>query len=65
VDRRAAIELAVEAAGPGDVVLILGRGHEPTQDIGGAKIPFDDREVARAVLAGHGYPPDTTGDRGA
>ena len=64
IDRRRAIELAVGSAGPGDVVLILGRGHEPAQEIGGVKVPFDDREVARAVLAAAGGPSDTTGDRG-
>jgi UDP-N-acetylmuramoyl-L-alanyl-D-glutamate--2,6-diaminopimelate ligase len=49
-DRRAAIELAVEAAAPGDVVLVAGKGHEQGQEIGGAVLPFDDREVARDAL---------------
>jgi UDP-N-acetylmuramoyl-L-alanyl-D-glutamate--2,6-diaminopimelate ligase len=65
VDRRTAIEVAVGSARPGDVVLILGRGHEPNQEIAGAKIPFDDRDVARAVLAERNGPPDTSGDQGA
>lgn len=46
VDRRTAIELAIDAAVDGDTVLILGRGHEPYQQVGDQKIPFDDREVA-------------------
>lgn len=51
-DRRAAIALAVGAAEPDDVVLILGRGHESRQEIAGKLIPFDDRVVAReAVMA--------------
>ena len=50
VDRRAAIRRAVEAAVEGDTVLILGRGHEPFQEIGGSRIPLDDREVARQAL---------------
>jgi UDP-N-acetylmuramoyl-L-alanyl-D-glutamate--2,6-diaminopimelate ligase len=51
-DRRRAIASAVREAGPGDVVLILGKGHEKGQEIGGALLPFDDRAVARqAVLA--------------
>lgn len=50
IDRRRAIDLAIEAAEDGDVVLILGRGHEPNQDLGSEKVPFDDREVAAASL---------------
>jgi UDP-N-acetylmuramoyl-L-alanyl-D-glutamate--2,6-diaminopimelate ligase len=50
-DRRAAIALAFEAAGPGDTVVIAGKGHEQGQEFeGGRKIPFDDREVAREEL---------------
>ncbi|MGH8913566.1 MAG: UDP-N-acetylmuramoyl-L-alanyl-D-glutamate--2,6-diaminopimelate ligase [Acidimicrobiia bacterium] len=51
VDRRRAIEGAIDAAGEGDVVLILGKGHETGQEIGDRVLSFDDREVARAVLA--------------
>jgi UDP-N-acetylmuramoyl-L-alanyl-D-glutamate--2,6-diaminopimelate ligase len=51
-DRRAAIRAALESAGPGDVVVIAGKGHETYQIIGADVAPFDDREVARAVLAG-------------
>lgn len=50
IDRRRAIDLAIDSAGDGDVVLILGRGHEPNQDLGSEKVPFDDREVAAASL---------------
>jgi UDP-N-acetylmuramoyl-L-alanyl-D-glutamate--2,6-diaminopimelate ligase len=49
-DRRAAIELAVEAAVAGDLVLVAGKGHEQGQEIGGTVLPFDDREVARDAL---------------
>jgi len=49
-DRRAAIAEAVRRAGPGDVVLVAGKGHETGQEIAGVLHPFDDREVARAVL---------------
>jgi UDP-N-acetylmuramoyl-L-alanyl-D-glutamate--2,6-diaminopimelate ligase len=50
-DRRAAIELALEAARPGDTVVIAGKGHEQGQEFkGGRKIPFDDREVAGEAL---------------
>jgi UDP-N-acetylmuramoyl-L-alanyl-D-glutamate--2,6-diaminopimelate ligase len=49
-DRRRAIDLAIGAAEDGDVVLILGRGHEPEQDLGWERIPFDDRDVAAESL---------------
>jgi UDP-N-acetylmuramoyl-L-alanyl-D-glutamate--2,6-diaminopimelate ligase len=53
LDRRAAIELAIARAQPEDVVLILGRGHEATQEVAGVKTPFSDVEVARASHALH------------
>ncbi len=49
-DRRRAIERAIGAAGPGDIVLIAGKGHETYQDVAGTRHPFDDRVVAQAVL---------------
>ena len=50
-DRRAAIESAVGAAHPGDMVLIAGKGHENYQELNGVRRPFDDRLVA-ALAAG-------------
>jgi UDP-N-acetylmuramoyl-L-alanyl-D-glutamate--2,6-diaminopimelate ligase len=49
-DRARAIEHAVAAAGPGDIVLIAGKGHEPYQEVGGRQLPFDDRVVAEQCL---------------
>ncbi len=49
-DRRAAIELAVSAARPGDTILIAGKGHETYQIIGSRTIDFDDRQVAARAL---------------
>jgi UDP-N-acetylmuramoyl-L-alanyl-D-glutamate--2,6-diaminopimelate ligase len=52
-DRHAAIALAIADAGPGDVVVIAGKGHEQGQEFaGGRKIPFDDVTVAREILRG-------------
>jgi UDP-N-acetylmuramoyl-L-alanyl-D-glutamate--2,6-diaminopimelate ligase len=51
VDRRMAIARAIEIAGPDDVVLILGKGHERSQEVAGEFIPFDDRLVAQEVAA--------------
>lgn len=51
VDRRVAIERAVEAAEPGDVLVIAGKGHEQGQEFAdGVKLPFDDVTVAREAL---------------
>ncbi len=50
VDRRVAIERAIETAEAGDVVLIAGKGHETTQTVGRSVLPFDDRRVAAEAL---------------
>jgi UDP-N-acetylmuramoyl-L-alanyl-D-glutamate--2,6-diaminopimelate ligase len=53
VDRREAIERAIALAGPGDVVVIAGKGHEQGQELaGGRTVPFDDVTVAREALRG-------------
>ncbi|MGE6919952.1 bifunctional UDP-N-acetylmuramoyl-L-alanyl-D-glutamate--2,6-diaminopimelate ligase MurE/UDP-N-acetylmuramoyl-tripeptide--D-alanyl-D-alanine ligase MurF [Achromobacter kerstersii] len=50
VDRARAIMQTIWSASPDDVVLLAGKGHETYQDIGGEKLPFDDREWARLAL---------------
>jgi UDP-N-acetylmuramoyl-L-alanyl-D-glutamate--2,6-diaminopimelate ligase len=50
LERRDAIGAALDAARRGDAVLIAGKGHETTQTVGEAVLPFDDREVARTRL---------------
>ena len=54
-DRRAAIAMAVAEAGPGDIVLIAGKGHEKVQVTREGTRPFDDVEVAHQVLQEAGY----------
>ena len=55
VDRREAILAALREAGPGDLVIIAGKGHETTQTLGDRTIPFDDRLVAAEALRLLGY----------
>ena len=50
-DRAAAIRAALEWARRGDTVVIAGKGHETYQIVGSDVLSFDDREVARQVLA--------------
>jgi UDP-N-acetylmuramoyl-L-alanyl-D-glutamate--2,6-diaminopimelate ligase len=51
-DRAAAIAKGIQAAKPGDIVLIAGKGHEKVQILKDGTIPFDDVEVAANVLKG-------------
>jgi UDP-N-acetylmuramoyl-L-alanyl-D-glutamate--2,6-diaminopimelate ligase len=49
-DREEAIDTAIAGAGPGDVVVIAGKGHETSQSVGDRLIDFDDARVAAASL---------------
>ena len=53
-DRRAAIGHALDRSGPGDCVLVAGKGSETGQEIASVVHDFDDREVVRELLAGAG-----------
>lgn len=55
-DREDAIAAAIAMAGPGDLVLIAGKGHEPGQTANGTTRPFDDREVARRIMSARNGP---------
>ncbi|MEV4352101.1 cyanophycin synthetase, partial [Actinoplanes sp. NPDC049596] len=53
--RRDAIDEAVRLAAPGDVIALLGKGHERGQEVNGEMLPFDDRiELAAALTAAAG-----------
>jgi UDP-N-acetylmuramoyl-L-alanyl-D-glutamate--2,6-diaminopimelate ligase len=52
IDRGLAIAESVAAAGPRDVILLAGKGHEPYQEISGARHPFSDIDAANSALAG-------------
>jgi UDP-N-acetylmuramoyl-L-alanyl-D-glutamate--2,6-diaminopimelate ligase len=51
LDRRAAIETALAAAQPGDVVVIAGKGADTEMELADRSVPFDDRAVAREALS--------------
>jgi UDP-N-acetylmuramoyl-L-alanyl-D-glutamate--2,6-diaminopimelate ligase len=50
-DRRRALSLALDAAQPGDCVLVAGKGHETYQEFADTIVPFDDRQVVRELIA--------------
>ena len=54
-DREHAIEIALDQARSGDIVLLAGKGHETTQVLRDRTIDFDDREMARQMLRHRGY----------
>ncbi len=54
IDRREAIRTALQEAGPDDLVLLAGKGHETYQIWGDEQRPFDERVVVREIFAGEG-----------
>ena len=50
LDRREAIQTAINMAGEGDIIAILGKGHESVQIIGEKRLPFSDQMVTREIL---------------
>ena len=55
LDRRQAIRRALALAGPGDVVLLAGKGHERTMVLAGGREPWNEREEVEAALREMGY----------
>ena len=51
VDRKRAIAIALELAGPEDALLVAGKGHEDYQIIGSTKYPFSDQQIIREKLS--------------
>lgn len=54
VDRAKAIEAAIKKAKPNDLVVVLGKGHEKTQNINGKIVPFSDKIVVEEVIRKRG-----------
>ncbi len=57
IDRRSAIRHSISIAEAGDIVVVLGKGHEQGQDIGSEVLPFDDRDEVREALRIEGWEP--------
>jgi len=54
-NRMSAITRAVALAGPGDVLLLAGKGHERSMLVSGESLPWDEERVAREALRALGY----------
>ncbi len=50
-DRREAIRYSIINARPGDMIAVIGKGHEDYQEIEGVRYPFLDRQVIEEVIA--------------
>ena len=53
IDRKKAIEHAIKMAQPGDIIMLLGKGHETTQTLKHETIQFNDLEVAQEILSNY------------
>lgn len=62
VDRREAIRHALDAATPGDAVLLAGKGHESYQEVGTERLPFNERRIVAAGLAARSPGPVGAGE---
>lgn len=50
VDRKKAIEYAINMATKDDIIILAGKGHEPYQEINGEKYPFDERVIVKEII---------------
>lgn len=53
-DRKKAIEYCLANAKKDDIVLIVGKGHQNYEEIGGVKYPFDEEEIVKNILLERG-----------
>ena len=58
IDRKEAIEKALRMATEGDCILLIGKGHETYEDIGGVKRPFDEKQIVMDYFAEEGMLPN-------
>ena len=52
LDRKNAIRDAIMSAQEQDIVMLLGKGDEATQEVNGVLLPFSDRDIANEVVGG-------------
>ena len=50
VDRKKAIERAINMANKNDIIILAGKGHEPYQEINKVKYPFDERVIVKEII---------------
>ena len=50
IDRKIAIEKAIDIANKSDIIVLAGKGHEPYQEINGTKYPFDERIIVKEII---------------
>jgi UDP-N-acetylmuramoyl-L-alanyl-D-glutamate--2,6-diaminopimelate ligase len=58
IDRKEAIEKALRMATEGDCILLIGKGHETYEDIGGVKRPFDEKQIVTDYFTREGMLPN-------
>ena len=49
-DRKDAIKYAIQNGKPGDIIMLIGKGHEDYKEIKGKRIPFDERVIIKEIL---------------
>ena len=49
-DRKEAIKYAIKNGLPGDIIMLIGKGHEDYKEIKGVRYPFDERVIIKEIL---------------